>query len=59
MAKRLSCWLGRHAWSTRVEQGQSYQVCSDCGKTPKPRSGQDAYPAFDDRREKALASPYK
>jgi hypothetical protein len=30
--KKLSCWLGRHAWETRVEQGESYRRCSTCGK---------------------------
>ena len=35
MAKMLSCWVGRHSWTTRVEQGESYEVCSNCGKTPR------------------------
>jgi hypothetical protein len=34
VAKVLSCWVGRHSWTTRVEQGESYKVCSKCGKTP-------------------------
>ena len=36
MAKKLSCWIGQHTWVTRMEQGESYEVCSACGK---PRRG--------------------
>ena len=32
--KRLSCWLGRHTWTSHVEKGESFMVCSACGKTP-------------------------
>ena len=32
--KRLSCWLGRHRWANHVEKGESYVVCSACGKSP-------------------------
>ena len=35
VAKKLSCWFGRHDLTTRVEQGESYKVCSNCGKTPR------------------------
>ena len=35
MAKKLSCWVGRHVWTTRVEQGEKYRVCSECGGTPR------------------------
>ena len=35
MTLRFSCWLGRHDLTTRVEQGESYTVCSKCGKTPR------------------------
>jgi hypothetical protein len=31
----LSCRLGRHAWTVRVNQGESYKVCAACGKTPR------------------------
>jgi len=31
---KLSCWLGRHTWTNRVENGESYMVCSACGKAP-------------------------
>jgi hypothetical protein len=30
--KKLACRLGRHEWTTRVERGESYKVCSSCGK---------------------------
>jgi hypothetical protein len=35
MAKRLACWLGRHAWTIYVEGGESYKVCAACGKSPR------------------------
>jgi hypothetical protein len=35
MAKKLTCWIGRHAWTTRVEQGESYRVCSACETHPR------------------------
>ena len=35
MARKLSCWLRRHVWTTRVEKGESYKICSACGKTPR------------------------
>jgi hypothetical protein len=38
--KRLACIFGRHRWETHTEQGESYKVCSACGKIPKgPTSG--------------------
>jgi len=30
--KSLSCMLGRHSWTTRVDHGEIYEVCSACGK---------------------------
>jgi hypothetical protein len=33
--KKLACRLGRHDWTTRVEEGESYEVCASCGKSPK------------------------
>jgi hypothetical protein len=41
--KKLACRLGRHEWTTRVEEGESYKVCSSCGKSPpgSGRSGPD------------------
>ena len=33
MAKELSSGIGRHTWITRVERGESYKVCPNCGKT--------------------------
>ena len=43
MAKKLACRMGRHEWTTRVEEGESYKVCASCGKTPQGsrRSGSD------------------
>ena len=37
--KPLACWLGRHEWTTRLEQGQSYTVCASCGSEPRRRRG--------------------
>jgi len=36
VAKKLSCSIGRHTWATVVEQGESYKVCSVCGKPEPP-----------------------
>jgi hypothetical protein len=33
VARKVYCWLGRHSWVTRVENGESYTACSACGKT--------------------------
>jgi hypothetical protein len=33
VARRVYCWLGRHSWVTRVENGESHTLCSACGKT--------------------------
>jgi len=46
MAKKLACWFGRHKWEKRVDQGESYETCAECGKTPRgrgkpPMSGTD------------------
>jgi hypothetical protein len=43
MAKKLACRLGRHDWTTRVEGGESYKVCTACGKSPR-ESGQPGEP---------------
>ena len=40
MPKKLACRLGRHDWTTRVEEGESYKVCAACGKEPR---GRDPY----------------
>jgi hypothetical protein len=47
VSKKLACRLGRHEWTTRVEEGESYKVCAACGKSPKGsrRSGPDQQPA--------------
>ena len=31
--KRLTCWLGHHTWTSHVESGERFVVCSACGKT--------------------------
>jgi hypothetical protein len=33
--KRLACMVGRHRWTTHVEHGDEYNVCSRCGKVPR------------------------
>jgi hypothetical protein len=54
VAKKLACWVGRHTWTTRVEQGESITVCAACGKTPRGGKGdiegraQDHYPSMYD-----------
>jgi hypothetical protein len=30
--KRLACIFGGHSWAIQVEDGESYDVCSRCGK---------------------------
>ena len=30
--KKLACRLGRHRWTARVEEGETYKVCAHCGK---------------------------
>lgn len=42
--KKLACRVGRHDWTTRVEEGESYKVCAACGKSPPDsrRPGQDS-----------------
>ena len=32
MAMKLACRFGRHTWSSKVEQGETYTVCTACGK---------------------------
>ena len=44
MAKKLSCWLGRHTWTTRVAEGESHKVCSACGKTRRDKDDIDGSP---------------
>jgi len=39
MAKKLACRLGRHDWTRHVEEGESYKVCANCGKTPRASRG--------------------
>jgi hypothetical protein len=37
MAKRLRCYLGRHRWVQKAQDGQFYFECRDCGKNRDPR----------------------
>ena len=37
MPSRLACWIGRHTWVKRVEEGESYSVCDTCGKEREER----------------------
>lgn len=36
--KRLVCIFRGHRWTIRVEDGDSYDVCSRCGKLPQSRA---------------------
>jgi hypothetical protein len=38
--KKLSCWVGRHAWTNRIEHGDEYSVCSKCGRIVDGPGGQ-------------------
>jgi len=33
--KKLSCIVGRHTWTTHIEQGEEFRICSECGKEPR------------------------
>jgi hypothetical protein len=37
--RRLACWLGKHSWTTRIEHGEEFSVCSACGKERGGRGG--------------------
>jgi hypothetical protein len=37
--KRLACLLGKHSWTTLVEHGEEFSVCSVCGKERPGGSG--------------------
>ncbi len=39
---RLLCWVGRHSWTIQVAEGESYKVCSECGKIWKASLGPDS-----------------
>ena len=30
--KPLACWRGKHSWTTQIEHGEQFTVCSACGK---------------------------
>jgi hypothetical protein len=46
--RSLGCWIGRHEWTSRVEQGEQYEVCARCGKEPRRRRGAAGYGRKDD-----------
>jgi hypothetical protein len=46
VAKKLGCTLGRHDWTTRVEGGESYKVCSSCGKLAAVTGEQPGLPGW-------------
>ena len=37
--KPLICWLGRHEWTTRIDHGEEFSVCSGCGKERRGAGG--------------------
>jgi hypothetical protein len=36
MAKRLRCYLRSHRWVEKVQAGEVYYECRDCGKYREP-----------------------
>ncbi|MFL5936960.1 MAG: hypothetical protein ACJ744_01415 [Gaiellaceae bacterium] len=45
--KRLVCIFRGHRWTIRVEDGDSYDVCSRCGKLPQSRApGAEGFGGF-------------
>ena len=57
LAKRFSCRLGRHSWTTRVDHGEGYEVCSACGKTRRG-VGDDPSSAADDLARRVRAKDF-
>jgi hypothetical protein len=47
--KTLACWIGRHEWTSRVEQGERYKVCARCDKEPRGPRGATGYGRKDDQ----------
>jgi hypothetical protein len=45
--KPLACMIGRHSWTTRVDQSTSDEVCSRCG-AERLSVGSDALTGNDD-----------
>jgi hypothetical protein len=37
----LGCLIGRHEWTSRVEQGERYKVCTRCGAEPRRPRGEE------------------
>lgn len=55
--KKLACWLGRHEWTTRVEEGESWPVCAACGKTPRHGPAPEEHDAARGRRDSRDPGP--
>jgi hypothetical protein len=59
--RSLAYWIGRHEWTSRVEQGERYKVCARCGKEPRRRRGAPGYgrgdPALTPGNEGASGDP--
>jgi hypothetical protein len=36
MAKRLRCYVRAHRWVQKVQAGQCYYACRDCGRERDP-----------------------
>jgi hypothetical protein len=46
MAKSLACMIGRHRWTTRVEEAETYEVCAACGATSRDSRGSKSLPSL-------------
>jgi hypothetical protein len=48
--KSLACIFRGHRWTIQVEDGESYEVCSRCGKLPeyRPTGAQEFEKSFAD-----------
>ena len=44
MLKVLACRVGRHTWTSRVQEGQKFMVCGGCGKEKAGPGGQIQMP---------------
>jgi hypothetical protein len=49
--KRLACIFRGHRWTIQVENGESYDVCSRCGKQPenRPTAAEEFEKSFADK----------
>jgi hypothetical protein len=37
--KPVACWFGKHSWTTRIDHGEEFSVCSACGKERRGGGG--------------------